>query len=139
VGASSKDIRLEGKIEICAEDTEPEKPSAAWYSSPKGKPTKEDWESLLGHRVYYPKKQKKRDFTLASTISEMRQSSLFMKLVAKIVETVLFAKFKSKSSTTYKMMLASVLECPIRAMEICSGGAMNDTLAKLIVFIAKII
>jgi hypothetical protein len=37
------------------------------------------------------------------------------------------------------MMLASVLECPIRAMEICSGGAMNDTLAKLIIFIAKII
>ena len=139
VGASSKDIRLEGKIMIEGEDTEPEKPSAAWYSSPKGKPTKEDWEALLGHKVEYPKKQKKRDFTLASTISEMRQSSLFMKIVAAVVELVLRVKFKSKSSTTYKMMLASVEECPVRAMEICSGGAMNDTLAKLIILIAKII
>ena len=116
-----------------------EKPYPDWYYSPKGRPRREEWESLLGRRIPPDAKQKKRDFTLASTVSEMRESSLLMKLVAKIVETVLLAKFKSKSSTTYKMMLSSVLECPIRAMEICSGGALNGTLAKLIVLLAKII
>ena len=136
VGASSQDIRLEGKIDIVGEDIEPFCPSK-WYATPCGKTTREEWEILLGRSVESDEKHKKCDFSLSSTISEMRESSLLMKLAAKIIERVLLMKFKTKSSTTYKMMLASVLECPIRSMEICGGGAMNDALAKLIVLLAK--
>ena len=141
VGASSRDIRLCADIEIDGEERAREC-DADWYASPCDRPSVADWEKMSGMKSQTDRRVRKRDFTLSYTISEMRERSLFMKLVSFGASFVLKAKFgfkKYKKDPTYRMMLTSVLECPIRAMEICSGGALSEPLARLLVFIAKII
>ena len=138
-GSSSEDLRLSKSIHIEGDAQTDELSCKGWYSSPDARPQKEEWEALLGHKVMAEGKKKKRDFTQSSTIGEMREASIFMKLVAFAAEAALAAKFRSKASSTYQMMLTSVLECPIRSMEICSGGLMSGALSRLIVLIAKLI
>ena len=143
IGSSSEDIKAKVEIAVSGEAVEtPESLHDTAYATLSGKPTREDWEKLMGRSVPVETSKRKGEYDLSSTISEMKNGSLFMKLVYKAVELFLCARYggkKAKTDPTYRMMLISVTDSPIRALEICSGGALNGSLSRFIVGLANLI
>ncbi len=143
IGSSSEDIRARAEIEVSGETVEtPESLRDTVYETLLCKPTREDWEKLMGCSVPVENAKRKGDYDLSSTICEMKDGSIIMKLVYKAVELFLFAQYggkKARIDPTYRMMLISVTDNPIRSLEICSGGALNGFLSRLIVKLANLI
>ncbi len=143
IGSSSEDIKARAEISVSGETVEtPEGLRDTAYATLSGKPTREDWEKLMGRSVPVETEKRKGEYDLSSTISEMKNGSLFMKLVYKAVELFLCVRYggkKAKTDPTYRMMLISVTDNPIRSLEICSGGALNGYLSRFIVGLANFI
>ena len=141
IGSSSDDIRSKAEMKVSGEMVETHEPlRCTVYETLSSKPTREDWEKLMGGAVPIETPKKKGEYDLNSTISEMKTSSLLMKLVYKTVELFLLigcGRKKAKTDPTYRMMLISVTDNPIRSLEICSGGTLNDFLSRLIVRLAN--
>ena len=64
---------------------------------------------------------------------EMKDSSLVMKIQYKVTENIIAKSFGGKkdySDPAFKMMMICAVDCPLRAVIICSGGTVSDSLAK---------
>ena len=133
IGASSRDIRLTGSIEIAGEEVvAPDWQVGSWYESLSGEPSREEWEKLMGHPVPVQAEPQKGQFTMDSTCMEMKDHSLVMKIQYKVTENIIAKGFggkKDMSDPAYRMMLTCAVDCPMRAAVISSGGAMSDSLA----------
>ena len=134
LGSSSADIRLSIETEIFKDEiTISSGLSASWYSAPKGRPTREDFETLLGGEVKLSEEPKKGSFTMDSTCLEMKDSSLIMKIQYKITESVIAKKNGGKkdlSNPAYKMMLTNAVDGPMRTVVISSDGMMSESMAR---------
>jgi len=134
LGASSRDIRLQESVEIAGEEIAvPEWQVGSWYEKPTGRPSREDWERLMGHPVPVIAEPKKGQFTMDSTCMEMKEHSFIMKIQYKVTEKIIAKSFggkKDMSDPSYKMMITCATDCPMRSVVISSGGAMSDSLAK---------
>ena len=143
IGSSSEDIRLKCDLEISGEKIDNTIPVSSVYYSLAKTPSKADFEAVLGRALpETPKpKRKKGSFDRSATICEMKESSLIMKLLYGIINLFFALRFGKKrfSDPTCRMMLISVTDNPIRALEICSGGALPEFLSKFIVWLSNLI
>ncbi len=134
LAASSQDIRLRGFIETEGESlTVPEWQTGSWYESLAGNPSREEWEKVMGHSVAIVSEEKKGQFVLDNSCMEMKDSSLVMKIQYKVTENIIAKSFGGKkdySDPAFKMMMICAVDCPLRAVVICSGGTVSDSLAK---------
>ncbi|MBQ7327089.1 MAG: glycoside hydrolase family 3 C-terminal domain-containing protein [Clostridia bacterium] len=139
VGSSSRDIRLSKSITVVGEDIKSNCPDS-WYHSPIGKPTREEWERLMGHSIPLSVEPKKGEFTMDNSCMEMKDQSFMMKIQYKVTEGIIAKSFGGKrdmSDPAFKMMMVCATDCPMRSVVISSGGAMNDTLAKFMLLMAN--
>lgn len=146
IGASSRDIRLRGYIDVTGEEwtagnsggTNPL--SGSWYENLCGAPAREEWEVLMGHSVPVISEAKKGAFTMDNTCMEMKDSSFAMKVQYKVTEHIVAKGFggkKDMSDPSFKMMMTCATDCPLRSVVISSGGIMNEKLAKAMLFMAN--
>lgn len=118
VGGLTASIRVEGDaLPIPVWQT------GSWYETCGGVPTQAVWEAMLG-RKYAPVLLKKGQFTMDSTVEEMKNHSLLMKIMYKAVEMVIAKGFGGKAdyeNPEFRMLMASSVGSPLRSMQI-SGG-----------------
>ncbi len=134
LAASSQDIRLCGSLEVAGETLRiPEWQAGSWYETLFGKPSREEWEKVMGHSVPILPEAKKGQFTLDNSCLEMKDSSLIMKIQYKVTENIIAKSFDGKkdySDPAFKMMMVCATDCPLRATVISSGGTVSDSLAQ---------
>ncbi|HOO27932.1 MAG TPA: glycoside hydrolase family 3 C-terminal domain-containing protein, partial [Lachnospiraceae bacterium] len=105
----------------------------AWYHAPAGSPSKEDFETLLGHAIV-EKSLKKGEFTMDNTVCEMKAYSLIMKIMYKAIEKTVakgFGKKADYTDPTFRMIMSSSADCSLTSMKI-SGGMNNHLLEGLL-------
>ncbi|MDD6033326.1 MAG: glycoside hydrolase family 3 C-terminal domain-containing protein, partial [Oscillospiraceae bacterium] len=133
IGASSRDIRLQAEIEVAGEPVPaPVWQAGSWYESLQGKPSREEWEKLMGHPVPILPEPKKGSFTMDNSCLEMKDSSFIMKIQYKVTENIIAKDFGGKKDLTdpaYRMMLTCATDCPMRSVIINSSGSMSDSMA----------
>lgn len=124
--SSSRDIRLQRVISVEGiQVSAPEWQKGSWYETLSGLPGRKEWELLMGH----PVPPERGTFTLDNTCLEMKDHALLMKIIYKIMEFVIARLSGGKDSSpglTYRMMLASTADCPLRALVIHSGGLVGE-------------
>ena len=141
IGSSSRDIRLEQAVEISGEEMAiPVWQAGSWYETLNSKPSREEWEQLMGHPVPIIPEPKKGQFTMDSTCMEMKDHSLVMKIQYMVTESIIAKGFggkKDMSDPSYKMMITCATDCPMRSVIISGGGAMSDSLAQGLLHMAN--
>ena len=141
VGASSRDIRLSGSLEVAGETVPaPDWQAGSWYETLAGAPTRSEWERVMGRAVPLTPEPKKGQFTLDSTCMEMKGSSLVMKIQYKVTEGIIAKGFGGKkdySDPAFKMMMTCATDCPMRTAVISAGGSMTEGLAQGLVEMAN--
>ncbi len=147
IGASSKDIRLEGTVKF-NKTTGPEgtaqlqiseqKQQLQWYYKPEGVPSMEAFEALSGYQILPVTKKKIGDFDLTCTISEMMESR-FIRLVYKVIELLMGRKNGGidYSNPNFKMMMESAVSTPIKNLILMGDGLLTPGLAKFLVLTAN--
>lgn len=134
LAASSRDIRLQGFIEVAGEALKvSEWQTGSWYETLSGNPSREEWEKAMGHSVAVAAEAKKGQFTMDNSCLEMKDYSFIMKIQYMVTENIIAKSFGGKkdySDPAFKMMMVCATDCPLRASVINSGGAMSDSLAE---------
>ncbi len=105
----------------------------SWYKNPKGTPTQEDWETMLG-RKYTEIVPTKGYFTMDNSVMEMKDHSLIMKIMFKATEGVVAKGFGGKKdydNPEFRMMMAASAGGPLRGMQI-SGGIRDGIMQGLL-------
>ena len=115
---------LVGEIAVSGETVEiPAWQAGSWYAHCRGQITQAEWETMLG-RTYVPRVVKKGSFTMDSTVIEMKDHSLLMKLMFKVTERVVARGTCGKvdyEDPEFRMMINASAGGPLRNMQI-SGG-----------------
>ena len=141
VGASSRDIRLTGTLEVAGDPIPtPDWQAGSWYETMKGTPLRDEWERVMGRPIPITTEPQKGQFTLDNSCMEMKDSSLVMKIQYKVTEGIIAKSFGGKkdySDPAFKMMMVCATDCPMRAVVISAGGAMTDGLAQGLVEMAN--
>lgn len=126
IPAGSYEISV-GGLTVSVEKEGEKVPAPAWqagsfYETCKGKPVQAEWEAMLGKK-YAPVKTKKGEYTLESTIEEMREHSLVMKLLYQAIDASCRKTSGSKDpeNPEYIMLLNSTVGGPIRSTCILHG------------------
>ena len=139
IGSSSRDIRLSESIRISGEDVQSNCPDS-WYHTLAGIPTREEWETLMGRSVLLSREPEKGEFTMDNSCLEMKKYSLMMKIQYLVTKSIISKGIQGKkdmSNPTYKMMITSAVDCPMRSAVINSGGMMGESLARGMVLMAN--
>ncbi len=100
-----------------------------WYETPKGSPSQEIWEAMLG-RKYTEPVLVKGQFTMDNSVWEMQEYSLLMKLINRAVTAGISKGCGGKEdpeNPELRMMLACSVGGPLRGMQI-SGGVKGGWL-----------
>ncbi len=140
IGASSRDIRLWAEIEVAGETVPtPVWLAGSWYQTLSGKPSREEWEKLMGHPVPIQQSPKKGQFTMDNSCLEMKDSSFIMKIQYKVTENIIAKQCGTKdpSDPQFRMMLVSATDCPLRAAVNNSTGKMSDALGRGLLHMAN--
>ncbi len=128
VGDLKAEIQKDG-LEVAA----PVWQSGSWYEQPKGTPTQEIWETMLG-RKYVETVPTKGQFTMDNSVMEMKDRSLIMKIMYKATEGVVAKGFGGKKdyeNPEFRMMMAASAGGPLRGMQI-SGGIKGGLMKGLL-------
>lgn len=91
-----------------------------WYEKLRGVPAHVEWESMLGRRFQSPEPQKGQ-YTMDSTILEMKEHSWIMRRLYLLTVLVLSSGFGGKrdlSDPAYRMMITTGTDCALRAVAI---------------------
>ena len=97
--------------------------AGSWYETCSGKPSQEEWETMLGKK-YTPPVLEKGKFTMDNTVMEMKDYSLVMKIMFKATELVIAKGTGGKvdyDNPEFRMMINASAGGPLRSMQI-SGG-----------------
>jgi hypothetical protein len=134
LGASSRDIRLQGSLFVAGEALSvPDWVKTSWYASPTGLPSREDWEKQMGHPVPRHLPAQRGSFTMDNTCMEMKDASLLMKLHYQVAKWVVRRSFRENhdpDGPAWKMMLTCATDCPLRATVISAGGRLPEWLVR---------
>ena len=125
-------------MEIAGEILDPELPGS-WYDTMDGKPSREEWETLMGQKIPVNPQPQKGSYTMENTCVEMKKTSLIMKILYLGLKVAMKLSYGRQDplDPTYRMMLTTATDCPMFCMVICGGGAMPEWLAKLLLRIAN--
>ncbi|MDO4478020.1 MAG: glycoside hydrolase family 3 C-terminal domain-containing protein [Lachnospiraceae bacterium] len=106
----------------------------SFYETCAGKPQQAEWEAMLGRKYEPPKKPVKGEFTMESTVEDMKDHSFVMKIMYNIAVNKVAKRFDGASdedNPEFKMFLASSVGGPIRSMQI-SGGLKDGIMQGLV-------
>ena len=106
----------------------PDWQTGSFYERCQGKPSRRQWEAMLGRR-YEARTPQKGSFTMDNTLLEMKDQSLVMKIMYKAVEGTIARQFGGKKdydNPEFRMIIASSAGAPLRSMQI--SGGMKDGL-----------
>lgn len=134
VGASSADIRLSGKLEVAGEAVPaPEWQKGSWYANPKGLPSDKDFCAAIGGEIQPEPVIQKGQFTMEMSTMEMKDKSKVMNMMYKGTEKTIaqaFGGVADYSNPTFRMMMMSGADAPLRAAVISSSGAFPANVAE---------
>ena len=134
VGASSADIRLSGKLEVAGEAVPaPVWQNGSWYENPKGLPSDKDFCAAIGGEIQPEPVIKKGQFTMEMSAMEMKDKSKVMNMMYKGTEKTIAQAFGGAadySNPTFRMMMMSGADAPLRAAVISSSGAFPANVAE---------
>ena len=140
VGASSRDIRLEGRLTVQGEAVPaPGWQAGSWYETMAGSPSRAEWEMAMGGPAPEIPKPRKGSYTLDNTCAEMMEGSRAMKLQYQITKLVIsrICGTTDLSDPAYRMMLTDAVNCPLRALVINTGGRIGEGLVRCLLKIAN--
>lgn len=132
VGASSRDIRLEGKVNVQSTATDvavPDYKAAAseYYTGEVQKVSDEAFTAVLGHEIP-PCERGNEPFTLLDSL-ERTKNSKWGKIINTVIDKALNAVFK-ESNSTVDMVKAMALQIPIRNFITMSSGVFTEEMAQ---------
>lgn len=134
LGASSADIRLSAQLTVEGEELPaPAWQRGTWYEHLRGKPTDRDFEALYGGPIQPEPEIKKGRFTMEMSSMEMKDRSGIMKSMFKATEKTIAKGFGGKvdyDDPTFKMMVMSGGDAPLRAAVLSSGGTFPANMAE---------
>ena len=134
IGASVADIRLHAAltvdgVSLAAPDWQP----GSWYETLQGLPTDAEFEALCGSALQSDPEPKKGAFTMEHSTMELKDISAIMMQMFKGTESTIAKSFGGKadySDPTFKMMVMSGADAPLRAAVLSSCGAFPANLAE---------
>lgn len=118
VGGLAAELTVDGET-LPVPDWQP----GSWYESCGGAPSQAGWETMLG-RKYRAVLPGKGAFTMDSTVAEMKEHSLVMRIMYKAVESTVAKGCGGKKDyedPEFRMLMESSAGGPLRSMQI-SGG-----------------
>ena len=134
LGASSEDIRLRGELAFEGESVPvPAWQRGSWYEKPVGKPEDSDFGALFGGPIQPEPEIRPGKFTMEMSTMEMKDVSTVMLGMFKGTEQIIAKGFGGKvdySDPTFKMMVMSSADAPLRATVLMSGGAFTANIAE---------
>lgn len=107
--------------------------AGSWHETCGGKPSQEEWETMLG-KTYTPPILEKGKFTMDNTVLEMKDYSLIMKIMFKATEQVIAKGTGGKvdyENPEFRMMINASAGGPLRSMQI-SGGIKGGVFSGLL-------
>ncbi len=125
-GGSSRDLPLSCTIDVDGEPM-PETVTGSWYLDPKGVPSRDEWETMLGHKATAAAPHRRGQFTMEDSVMDMKDSSFAMKILYKVMENEVSKRFGEKkdySDPVFRMMMESTARGPLRSMQI--NGGLRD-------------
>ena len=140
IGSSSEKMELTQEIPLMDEESQQaisEKKLPNWYYNPKGTPTQKEFEQLIGRSIV-EKTPKKGEFTMENTVIEMKEDSVIMKILYKVIEKVVAKGFGGKpdyENPSFKMMFYSAADCSLTGIKVNTG--MNNYLLEGLLEIAN--
>lgn len=145
VGASSRDIRLQGSIEVKASQPASTKDStvpAVYVKFPKGTPvSQQDFEALLGHPVPANEGSKKGHYTINTPFEDLNGSFIGRRL-NKFMQSQMAKMIAGQEGTpTAVLMEAMAREAPLRLLMMMGGGTVTRAMldALLMILNGKVI
>jgi len=132
IGRSCQDICLLKEVHIDGVELSDDENQPKWYRSLMGTPSQSDLETILDRKIA-ERPVRKGEFSKESTVMEMKEHSLIMKLVYFGMETVMAKKFGGRdySNPTFKMMMTTAMDCSVSGMQI-NGGIKGHLLEGLV-------
>ena len=134
VGASSEDIRLSAELPVAGEQLPvPDWQKGSWYETLKGQPTDAEFEALYGGPMQVDPPLQKGSFTMEDSTMEMKDLSAVMMQMFKGTEATIAKGFGGKvnyEDPTFKMMVMSGADAPLRAAVLSSGGSFSAKIAE---------
>lgn len=134
VGASVTDIRLHAALTVDGVSlAAPDWQKGSWYETLQGLPTDAEFEKLCGSPLQSDPEPKKGAFTMEHSTMELKDISAVMMQMFKGTEATIAKSFGGKadySDPTFKMMVMSGADAPLRAAVLSSCGAFPANLAE---------
>lgn len=134
VGAASDDIRLQGSLEVEGEKLPaPAWQEGSWYETLQGLPTDDEFKVLCGSELQTDPPIEKGKFTMEHSTMELKEHSFVMMQMFKGTENTIAKAFGGKvdyNNPTFKMMVMSGADAPLRAMVLSSGGSFPSQMAE---------
>ena len=134
VGASVADIRLRAALTVDGVSlAAPDWQKGSWYETLQGLPTDAEFEKLCGSALQSDPKPKKGAFTMEHSTMELKDISAVMMQMFKGTEATIAKSFGGKadySDPTFKMMVMSGADAPLRAAVLSSCGMFPANLAE---------
>ena len=134
VGASVADIRLRAALTVDGVSlAAPDWQKGSWYETLQGLPTDAEFEKLCGSPLQSDPEPKKGAFTMEHSTMELKDISAVMMQMFKGTEATIAKSFGGKadySDPTFKMMVMSGADAPLRAAVLSSCGAFPANLAE---------
>ncbi len=138
IGSSSRDIRLKAEVHKNGEIVDvPSWQKGSWYEKPKGRPSKSEWEKLMGKAVVDDDDAglKKGNFDMDSTLLELKDYSLIARIMCNVIENTIAKDMGIKPDYTnaeFRMAACSSVDASLRSMVISSCGKFPAKLAAFI-------
>ena len=134
VGASVADIRLRTALTVDGVSlAAPDWQKGSWYETLQGLPTDAEFEKLCGSPLQSDPEPKKGAFTMEHSTMELKDISAVMMQMFKGTEATIAKSFGGKadySDPTFKMMVMSGADAPLRAAVLSSCGMFPANLAE---------
>lgn len=134
IGASVADIRLHAALNVDGVSlAAPDWQKGSWYETLQGLPTDAEFEKLCGSPLQSDPEPKKGAFTMEHSTMELKDISAVMMQMFKGTEATIAKSFGGKadySDPTFKMMVMSGADAPLRAAVLSSCGAFPANLAE---------
>ena len=141
VGASVADIRLHAALTVDGVSlAAPDWQKGSWYETLQGLPTDAEFEKLCGSPLQSDPEPKKGAFTMEHSTMELKDISAVMMQMFKDTEATIAKSFGGKadySDPTFKMMVMSGADAPLRAAVLSSCGMFPANLAEGMLAIAN--
>lgn len=135
LGASSRDIRLRGRVLVHGTARNPTADSLpAWYTRPVGEISAGNFEEILGRPIEPLKMPRRGEYTLSSTMLEM-QGSFVIRLVTKILIRVIVKNYGilGPNDPNFRMLVDGFINTPMKNLVVMSKGVLSVAKARAMV------